>query len=400
LKFRAPDDASECSLRISRFYVTLHVMNEASFGLQRLEDQPKKEKEQKKAAQEDIKGAEDLPRSVQALIAAFPARLRGQLLDIPYVRETTPESEEQALKEMLATFDHERRERFLELCLSELLQRMDVRHIIQERFGTSETDLKNGIIQFMETLWQNRGKKQEDMKLFGQEFYDEILHERGELEKEAEEKYRLLDVFRRRAPHYGRKRRHLSRQSESKEDALREALGQAVKKLDEFDERHNNTNYHQIYGRGIASRMRSERRWTHVVVRTAEYYEPAEFATSMAERLERGPFSAERGALRRRVGINRCPIRPERLKVAKKILETVSEAVDSWYASHEREGVLEKTVSSKKGDRQATLIKYFRELHGSYGREKKYGTSEDNLENTTRQMENTLRVLKNILEGE
>src|SRR3989338_1100780 len=344
----------------------------------------------KEKREKEIEELKNFPEGIRGLFDKLPDAIKDKIF--PRVAQSESmsslEKRERILEEIVAGFDTKTREEFMARCLSELFDSGKFKDAL-ETIG--EDDLKQEIGRLLNLLWQNRGKR-DDIQLFNQEYYDSFFQARGTIMEKVQAKKTEIEKLNASIATTIKQKR-LTERKRDELRALEVELNTLIDELKKYDERHDNSNLDRTYFRDVASRQRKERKWTKATALTSEYLDPAEFATVMAEQLDR--------TFHREASIVRDPKKkwfgrtlPEHvIERAKKVVHSVGEAIEEWNATHKNDGSFKKSSEAKSEERQAKVINYLVSLMDSYqsGREQKRTDKE--MTYTIRQIEVSLNIL-------
>jgi hypothetical protein len=139
--------------------------------------------------------------------------------------------------------------------------------------------------------------------------------------------------------------------------------------------------------------------WTKAIALTAEYLDPTEFATVVAEQLDQ-TFYMETDPARNpnKKGLWGTYYSEEAIQTARNIVESISTAIEKWAQAHGADGRLKNLTSMKSEERQAKTVQYFLSLMDSYRRGKKDSRTDEEMLYTIRQMEVALNLLGNMVD--
>ncbi len=338
----------------------------------------------------EIAELNSFPDSVRALFNKLPDSLKNRIFPEGQKGEniSSPEGRERSLEEIVASFDTKTREEFMMRCVSEIFDNGKFKDGFE---AVGDEDLKQEIERLLNLLWQNRGKR-DDVQLFNQEYYDNFFQARGIITEKI--KARKLEIDKLNGSIANTiKQRRLTEKKRVELRKLESELNLLTEELKKYDDQHGNSDLDHMYFRDVSSRQRKEREWTKATTVTGEYLDPAEFATVMAEQLDRTFY--------RESSIARDPERkwfgrtlPEHVvERAKKIVQSVSQAIENWHAVHESDGSFKKPAEAKLEERQTKLIDYLVSLMNSYQRGKESKRTDEEMIYTVRQMEVSLNFL-------
>lgn len=339
----------------------------------------------------EIAELRDFPESVRSLFEKLPDPMKKQLLDKIERDEaaSSPEEDERSLEEVVSSLGTEKREEFTSHCLNELFENAK----LKKRFHADEgKHLKQDIARLLGTLWQNRGKR-DDVELFNREYYDNFFRDREVIaakirEKNAQIRNQEASIL---TTH---KQKNLTARKKDARKRFTKEEDSLVEELKAFDKEHGNSSMDSAHSQDIASRERKEKEWTKAVAIVSEYLDPTEFATVVAEQLERTfytEFSIARDPERTRFG---RPVPEHEVERARNIVDAVTQVIEGWNQANENDHSLKRPVDEKMEKRRFTLINYTASLMGSYQRSKKDGRNDEEMIYTIRQTEIALKFLQ------
>src|SRR3989339_1283002 len=340
-----------------------------------------------KTARIELKEMKGFPESIQELFQAVPKSVQERIIS-EIKREPTEsfEDNKKSLEEMVASFDPETREKFMEHCLGELFYVAEFRERIETFF--QEGDIKQEITRLLDVLWKNREKKKEEVTLFNEPYYHCFEEERRIVlekieEKKSEEEKQKLSLSKTEG------QRRLTETKRKQLHQLQDELTSFIKERENLDFRYHNW---IGYGKGgISWRQRKEKEWTEGIALVTQYVDPTEFATAIGEQLDR-TFAQ----IKRIVETKKVYGRPgsaEAIERASRISSSIDEAIQRWAEVHETEGSLKSHSEAKSEERMEKVLMYVRSLMESYQKFRKEGKSDEDLIYTIRQIEISLRLL-------
>jgi hypothetical protein len=344
------------------------------------------DKEQAKQGVEELK---DFPNSVRVLFDKLPDSIKNKILiTLKGSTATSLEERESKLEKTIACFDTKTREKFMERCLSELFY---VGKFSDKFEAVGEENLGPEVGRLLNLLWQNRGRR-DDAQLFNQEYYNNFFQTRLLItEKIKTIKLEIEKLNNSIATTIKQKRLTERKQKElTKLEAGRNLL---INELNKCDDQHGNSVLDRAWGRDISARQKKEKDWTKAVAITCEYLDPAEFATAVAEQLDKTFFKEFFIAQNPEIKRFGKTAHEDEFKQAQKIVQLVSQTIEDWHIAHESEGSLKKPFEAKAEERQVKLIDYLVSLLESYQRGKKIKRTDDEMICTIRQMEVSLNLL-------
>ena len=343
---------------------------------------------------QEIAELSDLPESVRVLFAKLPDSIKTKIL--PQIEknksENSPGNEERSLDEMVASFDVETRERYMGICLARLFADGRLEESLE---SLDANNLKIETNSLLDLLWNNRGKR-DNVDIFNQKYYEDFSKGRepiiSKIKPKNEEIGKLIASIAKT-----KKQKRLTEMKTKQLEGLETERDLIYKELEEYDERYDhNPNYKYSTLRAvwrIEERQKKEKDWTKAAAATSEYLDPAELATLMAEQFHNITFYHEfhtaRNPKEMRFG---RPVPESEIMRCREVVDSVDEAIKSWYGVHENDGSFKKPKEAKLEERQTKLIDYFISLMNSYRREKEAGR-EDSETVCVRQMEVALSIL-------
>lgn len=339
----------------------------------------------------EIEELKNFPESVRVLFDKLPDQLKNRIFPKVSKNEdiNSPEGDEQSLEEIVAGFDTKTREEFMSRCLNELFDNGRFKDKFE---AVGEKNLEQEIERLLNLLWQNRGKR-DDVRLFNQEYYDNFFQAREIiLEKIWEKKLELEKLNNSIATTIKQKR--LTERKREELRGLDAEMNSLTDELKKYDDEHSNSDLDHMYFRNISSRKRKEKEWTKAATITGEYLNPAEFATVMAEQLDKTFYresSIAQNPKKKWLG-NTLP--EHIVERAKKIINLVSQAIESWHMAHGNDESFKKPSGVKLEERRAKLIDYLTSLMESYQRGKRAKRTDEEMIYTIRQMEISLNILE------
>ncbi len=348
------------------------------------ESGPEKEKR-------EIPELSNFPESVRVMFDKLPDSLKNKIF--PEIKtgktESSPEGRERSLEEIVASFDTKTREEFMVHCISELFDNGRFKDGFE---AVGEEGLRQEIERLLNLLWQNRGKR-DGVQLFNQEYYDNFFHARGIITEKIKAKKIEIDKLK-DSIESTKKQKRLTERKRGELRKLQSEMGLLTDELKKYDYQHGNSDLDHAHSRDVSSRQRKEREWTKATTVTVEYLDPTEFVTVMAEQLEDRTFYRESSIARepekKRFGIT---VPKHMVERAKKIVQSIFQAIESWYTAHESEGSFKKPAEAKLEERQAKLIDHLLSLIESYRRGKESKRTDEEMIYTIRQMEVSLNLL-------
>lgn len=351
------------------------------------------ESKQEKGEKQEVLELKNFPESVRALFDELPPLLKEKILPQRQNNETNFSSDEQTpdLEKMIASFSEETREDFIIECLNELFKNGN----FKDKLTSKEKELSIEIERLLNLLWQNRGKRAEEIQVFNQEYYDTFFKKRNDLVKKIEAKRQEISTKKESIE----KTKKQIRATNQKMDELRfleEEERELTESLKKYDDEHNNSDVDRWYSRDISSRQKKEKEWTTATVITSEYLDPIEFATAVSEQLDR-TFRMESSIMQdpERKWMGRTATE-QNIKHAEKIVHSISETISNWCDKHENDDAFKTPAIAKQEERQTKTINYFISLIDSYKRFKEANATDEDMLYTIRQMEISLRMLKKI----
>lgn len=338
----------------------------------------------------------DLPESVRTLFAKLPAEMQRKLLPESDQKNNgqraSPENYERRLEELAASFDTRTREKYMAKWLENLFMDGQYRN---HRFlqAAYKGDLKNETTRLMDVIWGQRGQKGQ-AAVFNESWYKEYADQSGMLRakiKNQKEAITRLETSIEKT----RKQKRLTAVRIAERRQLVAGLEALEKELGDLHYRYGNSDNERWEGRGIAAREKAERELTKAAAVMSGYLDATEYATVMAEQVERFIFFREKN-------IADQPQRPwyghvptaDQVKWAKEVIGQVEEAIARWHDSHGQEQSLKSPKEPAAANREAKLADYFQTLVDSYLYGKKqWGKTDEDLVVNIRSMEVALNLL-------
>lgn len=336
-----------------------------------------------------VVGLENFPPSVREIFSRLTDSLRAQI-----VGTTQPDfsrnSKEGSLEDVVASFDTEKREEFMMICLMELFRAGQ----IKERLLDSGLDnLHLEIKRFMDMLWQNRGHHSEDeLVIFNQDYYQRFYKERAEYENNLQLKIDEINALK-QSIDITRKQKRLTEIKREKLRLLETEKDILFKQLQSYDQLHHNSDTDHWSFRDVKTRSDKEREWTKAVSIASEYFDPTEFSTVITEQLGYAYIQEKRAVDSEKKDGQNSRWSREFVIRAQIILDACVSAVEEWYVAHDSDETYKQKPQVKMADRQIRLIKYLKTLIYSYEQGQQRQQSDEELVSTVRQIEIVLSTL-------
>ncbi len=300
--------------------------------------------------------------------------------------------QEKTLEEIIASFDQETREAYLNNCLFILFHDSQLR---QSFDMAGEENLRQEIMRLLDLLWSNRGKRGDNIKIFNQELYDNFFAGREIIINQINNKKDEIAELKKSIQSTVKQKR-LTESKQEKLNILNIELNTLNNSLERYDEQKGNSSFDYIRRQDVSTRRKKEKMWTEATITVAEYMDPVEFATAVAEQMEH-IFHLEylvnnnpgKQVMGRDVSSNFT-------EKSQKIVNQISRAIEDWNNDHDNEGCLKVPTETKTVERQGKMIDYFISLVESYKRGKEIGRTDAEMIYSIRQMEVTLTLLGKI----
>ncbi|MSR85380.1 hypothetical protein EXS71_03025 [Candidatus Uhrbacteria bacterium] len=335
----------------------------------------------------EVPGAvSDLPSSVQALFVKLAPLMQKELMpSLCQAPGTSPDK--RSLDEVVAFFDQKTREEYLGQCLYKLFDVADVYAWLKYQ---NISDIKGEVTRWMDTLWLNRGKRGKDLMLLTEPYYQTFQVQRAPLKKKLDEA---------RAAEAKIKAKCMENKQKRKGEKLRtewhiasRVTNAAANELQELDKRHENEEFDGMYFRDVESRRRKERGWLEGCTVVIEYLDPIEFATIMAEDIERHVFHYEAAMIERADSRGVSERMQEQVAKAREVMHGMIQAIEEW---SQGKGDLryKQPLDSNNQKRKQKIAAYFQAVVDSYRRKHKQGVPESELDAEINYMEVSLNLL-------
>lgn len=319
----------------------------------------------------------DLPESVQVAVSELPMDIINRLL---YISENVRGTKE-SLESILAKLDDEGRERLLKSWLQDMFFNCKVSDVFHK-------DTKNEILRFLTHIWDNRGKRGEEVEVLNKDYYENFEAERARITHEIRGTEARIEQLRDIMKKVKKKRR----ETEKKEKIMRELRSELKEKQDEFesfDRRNQNLDIDRWSGKAVHQRHELEKKLTESAATAAEFFDPAEFAILITEAIESSVFYQEKRAIKGGKWFGK-KIDQSVVDRCKESINAIEEALTQWSEENENSPVFRKKEKIGNLKRIDLIINYFKTLLDSYE------TDPENRIYELRQMENAVGMLKRM----
>jgi hypothetical protein len=285
--------------------------------------------------------------------------------------------EEEVLKNkelVIDKFDDEGRELFISAELNGYLLAIANLRKLKQMY---EFEFGRQIERLLDLLWNNRGRRGDEIKIFDQDYYDDYFSQR----KVFLDKIKVSEAAIREAADEIEKTKKQKRLTESKQQLRRDLQ----KELDKIKETYQLFEYEwggSVYGGKAQDEKRNQEKIAAASLNFAlEYISAEDFAVLFSEGIE-WLFQD-----------NRDKAQVEKTKKKK---EVAGEIINRWLEKHQADQALVKSGSKKTNKRETakTLIEYFYKCLASYNVKKEQGDPDYGTEIIY--MKNILNILKKL----
>ncbi len=338
-----------------------------------------------------------LPEDISRLFSSLPEDIMRH-----FSTQHIPEGEAPpiTLEDTIRCMSVENREAFLEHCLFELFQASRLRWWWKIASGQSgkivgmlrpvPDSLQKDITSIFDQIWDNRRKSKEEQVLLTDPHIKKFLEQRQPL---VDNLNALEAALRSNATdRRNNKQKRLGRRLEEAYIGLEQQRRQAEDALSRFDAIYDNTEYHHMISRGVLSRQQQERLWMFACATSAQYFDGTEFATVVAEAIERHLFYLEIPLANHGPLVNHRLFTEEDRRSAVRIAQSVHDATDAWAALHGSESAM-TGLPGKISKNKEKLIKHVLDLIASYHHHVAIRSSDALLQDTLQYLKVALYIL-------